>query len=225
MNKLKPFFSYFGAKHKLSGHYPPPRFNHIIEPFAGSAGYSHLYYSHKIELYDVDPVIFGVWDYLIRSNKSDILALPIDIDKIENLTQEAKWLIGFWTGRGMSKPQFKESSWMKKGIYSRSFWGSYIRERIANQVECIKHWKVYQKSYADIPFSCSTYFIDPPYIKAGKKYSCHTIDYTHLSAWCLSRTGQVIVCEQTNANWLPFRLFKKHRSIGHTTTEEAIFIK
>jgi site-specific DNA-adenine methylase len=32
-------FSYYGSKSKIIDHYPAPKFNKIIEPFAGSARY------------------------------------------------------------------------------------------------------------------------------------------------------------------------------------------
>lgn len=43
MNKLKPFFTYFGGKYRIAPRYPKPQYNTIIEPFAGSAGYSLRY--------------------------------------------------------------------------------------------------------------------------------------------------------------------------------------
>lgn len=30
------------------------------------------------------------------------------------------------------------------------------------------------------------------------------MDFDALATWCRSRTGQVIVCEQQGATWLPF---------------------
>jgi hypothetical protein len=61
-------------------------------------------------------------------------------------------------------------------------------------------------SYADLPNAECTWFIDPPYVDAGKNYPCGSkdINYDHLAAWCRSRKGQVIVCENEGATWLPF---------------------
>ena len=39
MKRLKPMFSYYGAKFRLSPKYPSPIESTIIEPFAGSACY------------------------------------------------------------------------------------------------------------------------------------------------------------------------------------------
>ena len=47
-----------------------------------------------------------------------------------------------------------------------------------------------------------TYFIDPPYDNtAGCYYKFNSVNYSHLAAWCYSRTGQVIVCENQGASW------------------------
>jgi hypothetical protein len=37
---LRPFFSYYGAKWGLGRHYSAPAHWTVVEPFAGSAGYS-----------------------------------------------------------------------------------------------------------------------------------------------------------------------------------------
>jgi hypothetical protein len=47
-----------------------------------------------------------------------------------------------------------------------------------------------------------------------------------LGLWAQTRPGQVIVCEQTDATWLPFRPFRKARttaSASHLTAVEAIW--
>ena len=45
-------FSYYGSKSKLVDYYPPPKFDKIIEPFAGSARYSLKYWQNDILLID-----------------------------------------------------------------------------------------------------------------------------------------------------------------------------
>jgi hypothetical protein len=53
---VRPFFGYYGGKWRDSvKHYPKPQFETIIEPFAGSAGYSLRYASHNVRLYEIDP--------------------------------------------------------------------------------------------------------------------------------------------------------------------------
>jgi hypothetical protein len=43
---------------------------------------------------------------------------------------------------------------------------------------------------------------------AGRAYKYHDIDYPALGEWCRSRSGQVIVCENAGAEWLPFQPFR-----------------
>ena len=74
-------------------------------------------------------------------------------------------------------------------------------------MDAIRHWKIRQGSYQGIEdFSTATWFVDPPYQSAGKhyKHGCQGIDYPHLGEWCQSLRGQVIVCENDGATWLPF---------------------
>jgi site-specific DNA-adenine methylase len=49
---LRPFFTYTGGKYRLAPRYPEPRHNLIIEPFAGSAGYSLRHPEREVLLID-----------------------------------------------------------------------------------------------------------------------------------------------------------------------------
>ena len=210
----RPFFSYYGSKWRLAPKYPSPKHSSIVEPFAGSAGYSLRFPYLKVELYDLDPTVCGVWDYLIKAKKTEILKLP-DIKPSESteflkIPQEARDLIGFWLNKGSAYPKNKPSKWMISSTRKREtrYWGQYIRERIANQLEHIRHWSIEQKSFLDIELNKNTtWFIDPPYTEKGHCYRCGSseIDYLKLAQWCKSRNGQVIVCEQARATWLPFQ--------------------
>ncbi len=66
---IRPFFSFYGSKWRdAPRHYPA--YSSIIEPFAGSAGYALRYADLQVTLCDADPVIVGVWSYLINSGAS-----------------------------------------------------------------------------------------------------------------------------------------------------------
>ena len=85
-----------------------------------------------------------------------------------------------------------------------------MRDRVASQVDAIKHWRVIEGDYTEAPDAEATWFIDPPYNnKAGSHYpwGCDKIDYNALGQWCHQRRGQVIACENEGATWLPFRPF------------------
>lgn len=206
---LKPFFTYYGGKYRIAPKYPKPTEKKIIEPFAGSAGYSLRYPDHKVVLFDKDPIISGLWQYLISVSESEILSLPIVVDHVDNLrcAKEACWLIGFWLNKGSVSPGKSHSAWSRRGDRPNSFWGESIRFRIANQLKYIRHWKAFNSDYTEIiDNNLATWFIDPPYCsRAGSLYRFSKIDYKHLAQWCLSRSGQIIICESDQANWLKFQ--------------------
>lgn len=209
---LRPFFGYYGGKWRDAvKHYPAPLHDVIVEPFAGSAGYSLRHYDRKVVLYELDPILCGVWDFLINASATEILAIPdvpLDgsVDDL-NVVQEARWLVGFWMNRGTASPRKRPSKWMREGIRPGSFWGDRVRTTIASQVDAIRHWEIRQGSYQGIEdFPTATWFVDPPYQVAGKhyKHGSEGIDFAHLGEWCRGLPGQVIVCENDGADWLPF---------------------
>lgn len=216
---LRPFFSFYGSKWRAAPKYPKPKHGRIVEPFAGSAGYSLRYPDREVVLVDVDPTIAGIWDYLIKASEKEILNIP-DVPphgsvKDLKIGQEAKWLVGFWVNRASSAPRFKPSKWMRENKHPRCFWGRSVRQRIAGQLKFIRHWKVRNSSYSKIKVRKSTWFIDPPYERAGAHYiaGSNQIDYEDLSSWCRAREGQVIVCENSGAVWLPFKRFSEEKSM------------
>lgn len=207
--RLRPFFSFYGAKWRLAPKYPSPVYETLVEPFAGSACYSLLHHTKNVILNDIDPILFTVWDYLIKVSEREILDLPDIENSVEdhNLTQEQKWLIGFNLNAGVSHPCKQLSKWALSHP-SNQFWCEGKRRLIATQLQHIRHWKVTNKSYQDLDNPEATWFIDPPYNnEAGKRYKNHTLDYSQLSEFCIIRNGQVIVCENKGADWLPFEDF------------------
>lgn len=205
--RLPALFCYYGAKWRAARLYPRPRHDVIIEPFAGSAGFSLLNHRADVRLFDVDEAVVGVWRYLLRVSSREILALPDIIDEIpQDLPQEARWLIGFWLNKGCERPRLTPSSWMRSGRYPGSFWGERVRLRIAGSLPFIRHWRVEQRSYETIDDVEACWFIDPPYQgAAGRHYKHSEVDYQVLAAWVRARRGQVIACDADGADWLPFK--------------------
>ena len=75
--QLRPFFGYYGGKWRDTlKHYPEPKHATIVEPFAGSAGFSLRHFTRKIILCEADPVLAEVWKYLIRVKAKEILSIP-----------------------------------------------------------------------------------------------------------------------------------------------------
>ena len=184
----------------------------IIEPFAGSAGYAlRRGATRQVILRDLDECVIGTWQYLISVSEQEILGLP-DLEPGQtvhdlNLPQEARWLIGWWLNKGSAQPRNMPSRWMRDGIRPASYWGPQIRERIASSLLGIRHWKAELGDYASAPDVAATWFIDPPYQKEGRhyRYGSGLLDYADLAEWCQGRRGQVIVCENAGADWLPFK--------------------
>lgn len=219
---LRQFFSYFGSKVALAKHYPTPEFDTIIEPFAGSAGYSCLHYERDVRLYDIDPCVVGVWQYLIAATERDILGLPLDPAGTSLLSRAERDFIGFWNVRCGAHPQHQPTPWALSGKYPSSFWSPVTRARIASQVERINHWKITIASYDTIPNGVATWFVDPPYEAQGKRYKHCAIDYPNLARWVRERSGQVIVCEDAAATWLPFRPIYENRTVKHKKEKRTI---
>ena len=219
----RPFFGFYGGKWRDSPkHYPAPKHEVIVEPFAGSAGYALRYNNRKVILCEVDEVLAGIWTYLITVKASEIRAIP-DLEPGQTVTdlaicQEAQWLVGFWMNRGASRPRKAPSKWMREGIRPGSFWGERVRETIASQVDLIRHWQIHNVSYEQCPYDGpATWFIDPPYEAAGRHYhyGSEGIDFDQLATWSQARRGQVIVCENAGAVWLPFQ------ELAHVKTTRA----
>ena len=167
---MQPFFKYFGSKWKLARLYCRPRCEHVIEPFAGDAGYSVYWEPKKVTLIELNPVVHGVWKYLRRVSAREVMRLPSNITHVDELPprvcQEAKWLIGFWFGEEVTKPAVCRSNWARTPILAARFWSETIKRRIASQVDHIRHWEIIEGSYEDAPDVKAHWHIDPPYDNA-----------------------------------------------------------
>jgi hypothetical protein len=224
---MKPMFSYMGSKYRLSKRYGPPLTDIVIEPFAGSACYSLYYNTPKAILYDLNPIVAGIWEYLIKVKESEISKLPLDFENVDDIhiPKEAKWLIGFWINKGNVSPCKTRSAWARK--YQNSgdckVWGPAVRFRISKQVSQIRNWKIHCEDYRNAPNIRADWFIDPPYVVAGKHYTFSEIDYDALAKFCLSRKGPVTVCENRGAEWLPFTVLSSARATRKSTGEAVSF--
>lgn len=233
--QLQPFWLYYGGKWRVAHRYPPPQHATLIEPFAGAAGYATRHHYANVHLYDVNPVIAGVWAYLIRTSSEEIMRLPLlspgGSREDLKVCPEASALIGFWLNHGLAHPGTAPSNWARDPEQAHEYWGPLVRERIARQVNFIRHWKITCASYETIPQQRATWFVDPPYSsRAGRAYRFDAVDFTHLGKWCQQRDGQVIVCENDGAKWLPFERMgnflathRKHRA--RNVSAEAIWYR
>ena len=82
---MRPFFKYYGSKWNGAKHYGPPKYELVIEPFAGSACYATYWEVPHVKLYDISDEVCAVWDYLINCSEQDIKDLPDWIEGREHL--------------------------------------------------------------------------------------------------------------------------------------------
>ncbi|MGC9337970.1 MAG: hypothetical protein ACP5EQ_07780 [Candidatus Cloacimonadia bacterium] len=216
-------FSYYGSKSKIVHLYPEPKYKTIIEPFAGSAKYAMRYWKKNVILIEKYEVVYKLWKWLQQCKASDILKLPIlkegdNLDNFDFDCEEAKIFMGFLAAQGVAKPH-------KKAVYRatkrRSSWIKYSLERVSKDIEKIRHWDIRLGDYREIENIEATWFIDPPYQYGGEYYpmSNKDIDYKELAEWCKSRNGQVIVCENSKADWMDFKSLTSMKGSIHITME------
>jgi len=214
-------WSYYGSKSKVVHLYPPPKHQTLIEPFAGSARYALKYFDRDVILVDKYSIIVELWQWLQQCSENDILNLPT-LKQNETvhefgLTENQKRLLGFVIKGGDSSPANKAGSFDGCSVDAQK----NQLKRIAKNLFKIKHWTIIHGSYQDLENQQATWFIDPPYQFGGEHYkeSNKKLNFKELAQWCQSRNGQVIVCENTKADWLDFRPMSKMRGSIHTTTE------
>lgn len=220
-------FGYYGSKSKLVHLYPPPAHDKIIEPFAGSARYSLRHYQNDVTLIDKYKLITDIWKWLQQCTEKDILRLPIpqpkdDIRDIKFITEVERNFLGFFIATGQAKPNNIVTK--MEGVKPQSIERALIK--CSKQLHKIKHWKIINASYEDHENIEATWFIDPPYQYGGEhqyKFNNKQIDFIKLAEWCRTRNGQVIVCENMKADWLPFTPVKSNPGANFTNTMEAMW--
>lgn len=230
---MRPFWGYYGSKYRIAPRYPAPRFGHIVEPFAGSAGYALRYPDLDVTLVDAYPVVAGIWRYLIGVSSAEVLRIPL-VDSTDDLPawvpQEARWLVGMTLNGGGADPKKTLSSGRRAlrdaGRLTQG-WSEKQRADTAHQVGRIRHWKILEGGYEAAPDVIADWFVDPPYNnKAGSYYRRKVADYVLLGEWCRARRGQVMVCENVGADWLPFVPFMDAKAGpgGSGVSREAIWL-
>lgn len=213
-----PLFKWFGSKWSAAKHYPNPIYDSIIEPFAGSAGYSLNHNSKTVILCESDTHIFDLWSWLIQDAKeTDILEIPIKIPvgtdiRTLGLTKGQELLLKNWQRTNNVGNCWTISPWGNKP----GQWTNNCRRRIAYEFHAVKHWKIYKNAFGafqDFVEKDCTWFIDPPY-QFNYKYKSNPIDYNVLAECITKLKGHSIVCEAVdpkNGNmpsWLPFMSFR-----------------
>jgi len=217
-------WSYYGSKSKVIRHYPAPQFGKVIEPFAGTAQYALRYFDRDVLIVDKYEVIVRVWKWLQQCSPADVLGLPRlkfgeTTDQYNFDCIEAKWFVGMIIVGAPTQPKKTASKWK---TVIRPNTQNYKLQFAADNLWKIRHWEIRQGDYTEIENQQATWFIDPPYQTGGKYYVHSKIDYSHLAQWSSERMGEVIVCENTKADWLPFVPLVEMQGNRYRTTE-AVF--
>lgn len=207
-------FFYYGGKRQMARRYTAPCYPLVVEPFAGAAGYSmrHIHEVERVLLLEKDERVVELWRRLLASSPAELRDLPVpppgaDTDDFLYMTAAASNAIAnCW--------RMKVTERMPRAIRA-------MLRSVARQLPLVQpKVEIVHGDYTDAPDEEATWFIDPPYqvngstsaktwFPQGMGYArgctSETIDYAALADWCRSRRGQVIVCEQEGATWLPFR--------------------
>jgi site-specific DNA-adenine methylase len=202
-------FSYYGSKSKIVGLYPEPKHTTIVEPFAGAAKYA-LYHcekkpaTYKVIIVEKNPVVAGVWEWLISVTREELLSLPTfkpreRIPQLPNVN--ARNFLCFMQNQGSAVPH------NTVGTFAACSGEKLHRslQRIADKLHLIRDWQLLKCDYQSTPDIEATWYVDPPYYHQKVYPIGRDINYTQLARWCKTRKGQVIVAENDNAPWLPFR--------------------
>lgn len=226
MSRFKTLFSYYGGKSKIAHLYPPPQFDHIIEPFAGGAGYALRYHDRKVTLIDKNPATVAMWRYLLENSLETVLR---DLPETVSKGQKVSALLPSGAPPGLAAFLAASASVGEAGSYcfaDRSFTGygttqwPRVRERVAYFLPRIRHWTVIEGTYRDAPDVEATWYVDPPYSnRLGQRYFCKDVDFKDLAQFCTTRKGQTIVCENEGATWLPFEKLVEVRNLRNKSVE------
>lgn len=200
-------FKFFGSKYRLAVAYPPPAMPVIVEPFAGSAAYAvrHRRAVDRVILVERDEAVVALWRRLLAMSVDELRSLPDPVP--------GEWcsdlLVAFAAGRTTrdTPEKFRVSPRMAQRFRP-------MVNRMAGVLDECRHFEVHEGDYTSAPDIEATWFVDPPYqyisgrwdrTRGGRyRHSSRDIDYDALGAWCRSRQGQVVVCDQEGADWMPW---------------------
>ncbi len=237
---FKAAFSFYGAKSKILAFYPSPKHDMIIEPFAGGASYSLRHGAgREVWINDLDPKVFAMWTFIRDDLPAWLDRIPARVavgERVSGLLHEMP--LGLVS---LLQSEANQGTQGAKGVHDQvtsmgaKCWPR-IKDKLAWAHERCQGWIITNLAYNYIHAEAvgaragaATWFIDPPYDNtAGRRYRQQVVDYNALRDFCLTRRGQVIVCENMGAGWLPFQPVVNRRGIRSryqkSTAQEGIWV-
>jgi hypothetical protein len=242
-----PLFKWYGSKWLSARLLPPPEHEHIIEPFAGSAGYSLRHSERAVTICERDPHLYALWIWLTTAaTEAAIREIPVGVPegtdiRALGLSQGQALLLKTWQRTNNVGDCWTISPWGNKP----GQWTENTRARVASEVGAVRHWRVFREADHVLAWPgprhwtahgdgvMATWMIDPPY-QYNYQYRGEPLDYYGLGASVCTFRGQVIVCEAACPktgripDWLPFRFFgdriTSRRKVGnHHHSRELIW--
>jgi hypothetical protein len=230
--RIHPLFKWFGSKWSSGRLYPEPQLPTIIEPFAGSAGYSLNHADKQVHLWDTHPRIAELWGWLIQeATQALVLDIPLNVPEgtdVRSLGLSAgqALLLRMWQRTNNCSECWTISKWG----HLPGQWTANTRARVAEEVTAIKHWRF------GLPWGAiATYHVDPPYL-FNYRYGAKPFSYDELAQHLLALPAacQIMVCEAAHPKtgeipgYLPFEHFARRvtsrRAEGnHTHSSELMW--
>jgi site-specific DNA-adenine methylase len=241
MKVTGPLFKWFGSKWLSSKTLPAPKYDTIIEPFAGGAGYSLRHCERIVILAETDPHISALWPWLINeATEHDVREIPLNLPegtdiRTLGLSSGQALLLKSWQRTNNVGSCWTISPWGNKP----GQWTANTRARVAEEIDAVKHWSFLNVNGCELLHRISTdpatWFIDPPYQFNYQYRNTTPIDYNALASRVRKLDGQVIVCEalcqKTDARptWLPFvdfgsRITSRRKTENHHHSRELIYV-
>lgn len=210
MKKINPLFKNFGSSWASAKHYPKPIEGlPILEPFAGGAGYSLNYHWFAVTIFEINPHVAGLWQWIINdATTQDILDIPLNVPEGTDIRT-----LGLSAGQQLMLKQWQRTNnhgncWTISSWGSKSGqWTNSTRSRVSEQIHAVKHWKFQPIDWAQQ----GTFLCDPPY-KFNYQYGIKDFDYSKLvdNISQIPQGSLIIACEAIGKggevpDYLPFQ--------------------
>ena len=130
-----PLFKWFGSKWLSARLLPPPTYPTIVEPFAGSAGYSLRHCERDVTICERDPHLLALWRWLVhKATEEAIREIPLGVPegtdiRTLGLSHGQQLLLKTWQRTNNVGDCWTISPWGNKP----GQWTSNTRARVASE--------------------------------------------------------------------------------------------